>query len=87
VAEWPRRARTKAQTPKTRIITAPGQGRDIPSIAITAHYEDFPAAGARDFTASLRRPLQMEGLCRTIAALCGRDATGGGERRAAAAAF
>ena len=66
---------------------APAQGRDIPSIAITAHYEDFPAAGARDFTAYLRKPLQMEGLYRTIAALCGRDATGGGERRAAAAAF
>jgi len=29
----------------------------------------------------------MEGLCRTIAALCGRDATGGGERTAVAAAF
>ena len=58
------------QWPRAR---SPAQGRDIPSIAITAHYEDFPAAGARDFTAYLRKPLQMEGLCRTIAALCGRD--------------
>ena len=66
---------------------SPAEVRDIPSIAITAHYEDFPAVGAHDFTAYLRKPLHMEGLCRTIAALCGRDAAGAGERAADAAAF
>ncbi len=51
----------------------PAEGRDVPAIAITAHYEDFPVGAARGFTAYLRKPLQMERLCRTIAALCGRD--------------
>jgi CheY-like chemotaxis protein len=51
----------------------PAEGGEIPAIAITAHYEDFPVARARGFTAYLRKPLQMERLCRTIAALCGRD--------------
>jgi len=50
------------------------EGGDIPAIAITAHYEDFPVARARGFTAYLRKPLQMDRLCRTIAALCGRHA-------------
>jgi len=64
------------------------EGRDIPAIAITAHYEDFPVSGARGFTAYLRKPLQMDRLCRTIAALCGRDApTDIGESAAGAAAF
>jgi CheY-like chemotaxis protein len=48
-------------------------GGDIPSIAVTAHYEDFPVAAARGFTAYLRKPLQMDRLCKTIAALCGRN--------------
>jgi len=50
------------------------EGGDVPAIAITAHYEDFPVARARGFTAYLRKPLQMERLCRTIAALCSREA-------------
>ena len=65
----------------------PAEGGDIPAIAITAHYEDFPVAGARGFTAYLRKPLQMDRLCRTIAALCGRDAADTGEPAAGAAAF
>jgi CheY-like chemotaxis protein len=63
------------------------EGGDVPTIAITAHYEDFPAAVARGFTAYLRKPLQMERLCRTIAALCGRDAADRGEPAQGAAAF
>jgi CheY-like chemotaxis protein len=63
------------------------EGGDIPSIAITAHYEDFPVAGARGFTAYLRKPLQMERLCRTIAALCGRDDVDHGESARGVAAF
>ena len=62
-------------------------GSDIPAIAITAHYEDFPVAGARGFTAYLRKPLQMERLCRTIAALCGRNSVDGAEPAQGAAAF
>jgi CheY-like chemotaxis protein len=60
------------------------EGGDVPAIAITAHYEDFPVPTARGFTAYLRKPLQMERLCRTIAALCGRDASDTGEQRASA---
>jgi CheY-like chemotaxis protein len=51
----------------------PAEGGDIPAVAITAHYEDFPVGAARGFTAYLRKPLQMDRLCRTIAALCGRE--------------
>jgi CheY-like chemotaxis protein len=65
----------------------PSEGGDIPAIAITAHYEDFPVAGARGFTAYLRKPLQMDRLCRTIAALCGRNAADGAEPAQGAAAF
>ena len=63
------------------------EGGDIPAIAITAHYEDFPVAGARGFTAYLRKPLQMDRLCRTIAALCGRDVADGTDPARGAAAF
>ena len=66
---------------------APAEGADIPAIAITAHYEDFPVAAARGFTAYLRKPLQMDRLCRTIAALCGRDIADAGETAQGAAAF
>jgi CheY-like chemotaxis protein len=66
---------------------APAEGGEIPAIAITAHYEDFPVAGARGFTAYLRKPLQMDRLCRTIAALCGRDTGDAGETAQGAAAF
>lgn len=62
-------------------------GGALPAIAITAHYEDFPVAAARGFTAYLRKPLQMDRLCRTIAALCGRDAADSGEPAQGAAAF
>ena len=65
----------------------PAEGGDIPAIAITAHYEDFPVSGARGFTAYLRKPLQMDRLCRTIAALCGRDAADAGEASAGAASL
>ena len=51
----------------------PSEGGTIPAIAITAHYEDYPVAWAGGFTAYLRKPLQMDRLCRTIAALCGRQ--------------
>ncbi len=44
-------------------------------------------AGAHGFTAYLRKPLQMDQLCRTIAALCGRDAADAGETAQGAAAF
>jgi CheY-like chemotaxis protein len=64
-----------------------GEGGDVPSIAITAHYEDFPLAVARGFTAYLRKPLQMDRLCRTIAALCGRNPADTGEPATGAAAF
>jgi CheY-like chemotaxis protein len=66
---------------------AAGEGGDVPSIAITAHYEDFPLAAARGFSAYLRKPLQMDRLCRTIAALCGRNPADTGEAAAGAAAF
>ena len=62
-------------------------GGDIPAIAITAHYEDFPVAGARGFTAYLRKPLQMDRLCRTIAALCGREPADTDEAAQGAAAM
>ena len=65
----------------------PSEVSDMPAIAITAHYEDFPVAGARGFTAYLRKPLQMDRLCRTIAALCGRNAIDGAEPAQGAAAF
>jgi|SRR5689334_3405761 CheY-like chemotaxis protein len=57
----------------------PAEGGDVPAVAITAHYEDFPVGSARGFTAYLRKPLQMERLCRTIAALCGRETADAGE--------
>jgi len=63
------------------------QCADSPAIAVTAHYEDFPVAAARGFTAYLRKPLQMDRLCRTIAALCGRDIADAGETAQGAAAF
>ena len=66
---------------------APSEGGEIPAIAITAHYEDFPVAGARGFTAYLRKPLQMDRLCRIIAALCGRDVADGTDPAQGAAAF
>jgi len=46
-----------------------------------------PSEGARGFTAYLRKPLQMDRLCRTIAALCGRNAIDGAEPAQGAAAF
>jgi CheY-like chemotaxis protein len=61
------------------------EGGDAPAIAITAHYEDFPVGSARGFTAYLRKPLQMDRLCRTIAALCGRSAEPGEAAQGAAA--
>jgi CheY-like chemotaxis protein len=54
----------------------PAEGGDTPAVAITAHYEDYPVAVARGFTAYLRKPLRMDQLCRTIASLCGREAPG-----------
>src|SRR5262245_15871354 len=42
------------------------EGGDVPSIAITAHYEDFPAAAARAFAAYLRKRLKMDRLCQTL---------------------
>jgi len=63
------------------------EGGDVPSIAITAHYEDFPVAVARGFSAYLRKPLQMDRLCRTIAALCGRSAADSDQPAPGAAAF
>jgi len=62
-------------------------GGDVPSIAITAHYEDFPVAATRGFTAYLRKPLQMDRLCKTIAALCGRNPADSDEPAQGAAAF
>ena len=62
------------------------QGGDLPSVAITAHYEDFPVAVARGFTAYLRKPLQMDRLCATIAALCGRSAADTDQRAPGASA-
>jgi len=63
------------------------EGGDVPSIAITAHYEDFPLAAARGFSAYLRKPLQMDRLCLTIAALCGRNQADTSEPAAGSAAF
>ena len=63
------------------------EGGDIPAVAITAYYEDFPVARARGFTAYLRKPLQMERLCRTMSALCGRDTGERDEPAHGAAAF
>ena len=63
------------------------EGGDLPSIAVTAHYEDFPVAAARGFTAYLRKPLQMDRLCTTIAALCGRNAADTDQRAPGATAL
>jgi CheY-like chemotaxis protein len=63
---------------------SPAEGGDVPAVAITAHYEDFPSHLARGFTAYLRKPLQMERLCRTIAALCGRTFSDPSEHTGAA---
>jgi CheY-like chemotaxis protein len=63
------------------------EGGDVPSLAITAHYEDFPLAAARGFSAYLRKPLQMDRLCLTIAALCGRNQADTSEPAAGSAAF
>jgi CheY-like chemotaxis protein len=62
-------------------------GGDVPSIAITAHYEDFPAAAARGFSAYLRKPLQMDRRCLTIASLCGRNPSDTDQPAPGAAAF
>jgi len=62
-------------------------GGDVPSIAITAHYEDFPAADALGFSAYLRKPLQMDRLCLTIASLCGRNPADTDQPAPGAAAF
>jgi len=63
------------------------EGGDVASIAITAHYEDFPLAAARGFSAYLRKPLLMDRLCLTIAALCGRNQADTSEPAAGSAAF
>jgi DNA-binding response OmpR family regulator len=41
----------------------------LPVIAVTAFYEDYPPALARDFAAYFRKPLPIEELCRTAAGL------------------
>jgi CheY-like chemotaxis protein len=45
--------------------------KDVPAIAMTGFYEDFPRAKAADvaFKAFFRKPVNLERLCSTLAAL------------------
>ena len=41
----------------------------IPVVAVTAFYEDYPPTRATDFAAYFRKPIPIDGFCRTVADL------------------
>jgi CheY-like chemotaxis protein len=41
----------------------------LPAIAVTAFYEDYPPARAREFSAYFQKPIDLDALTRTIASL------------------
>lgn len=41
----------------------------LPAIAVTAFYEDYPPAQAREFAAYFQKPIDIDALTRTIASL------------------
>ena len=41
----------------------------IPVVAVTAFYEDYPQTRATDFAAYFRKPIPIDGFCRTVADL------------------
>jgi hypothetical protein len=61
----------------SRVDFAPGRGTqpaplgDVPAVAMTGFYEDFAPAKAADvsFKAFFRKPVNLERLCSTLAAL------------------
>lgn len=48
-------------------------GSVIPTIAITAYYESYPPAQMSGWAADFQKPLQIEQLVDTIAAILGRS--------------
>jgi|SRR2546425_6969657 len=41
----------------------------LPIVAVTAYYEDYPRARAKDFAAYFQKPLAIDEFCRTVADL------------------
>jgi CheY-like chemotaxis protein len=52
-------------------MRAPAEGRDIPVVAITAYHEQYSLSEALavGFAAYLRKPLDLEELCRVVEAV------------------
>jgi CheY-like chemotaxis protein len=58
---------------KDRLRARPAEkGGAIPAIAVTAFYENYPPAQLSDWAAYFQKPLQIEQLVETIAAILGR---------------
>lgn len=49
------------------------KGGAIPAIAVTAYYENYPPAQLSGWAAYFQKPLQIEQLVNTIAAILGRE--------------
>jgi CheY-like chemotaxis protein len=67
----------------TWLRAQPAPLKDVPAIAMTGFYEDFPRAKAADveFKAFFRKPVNLERLCSTLATLRRGDPMGGDSER------